>query len=136
LNAAFAADPLDFHPQPSAAAAAFRDYIEAVTATASPAPTAPAEPAAAEDNYSSGDAEIDAEILEIFLEEAIDLLEGLDESVTAWNSERDNTSYLDELQRLLHTLKGGARLANLKNLGNLAHNFETLLINAQQQGRT
>src|SRR5690606_26084868 len=92
LNAAFAADPLDFHPQPSAAAAAFRDYIEAVTATASEAPLAPAP---AEENYSTGDDEIDAEILEIFLEEAVDLLEGLDESVTAWNSERDNTSYLD-----------------------------------------
>jgi chemosensory pili system protein ChpA (sensor histidine kinase/response regulator) len=141
LDAAFAADPLDFHPSP--AAAAFRDYLDAMLPRADqpleppPLPLTTSTPTAAADThpYSSGDAEIDAEILEIFLEEAVDLLENLDESITAWSTDRDNSSYLDELQRLLHTLKGGARLAGLKNLGNLAHNFETLLINAQQQGR-
>ncbi|HET8711914.1 MAG TPA: response regulator [Spongiibacteraceae bacterium] len=83
----------------------------------------------------SDDEEIDAEILEIFLEEAGDLLEGIDEAIHNWNDDRDNSFYLDDLQRLLHTLKGGARLAGLKNLGNLSHNFETMLINAQQQSR-
>lgn len=81
------------------------------------------------------DEEIDTEILEIFLEEAGDLLEGIDEAIQSWTDDRDNGFYLDDLQRLLHTLKGGARLAGLKNLGNLSHNFETMLINAQQQSR-
>ena len=87
-----------------------------------------------ESQVSDEDEEIDAEILEIFLEEAGDLLEGLDEAIHNWTDDRGNSFYLDDLQRLLHTLKGGARLAGLKNLGNLSHNFETLLINAQQQG--
>ena len=90
---------------------------------------------ASADMQSSEDEEIDAEILEIFLEEAGDLLEGIDEAIHNWTDDRDNGFYLDDLQRLLHTLKGGARLAGLKNLGNLSHNFETMLINAQQQGR-
>src|SRR5690606_35191784 len=88
-----------------------------------------------EQAYSSGDAEIDAEILEIFIEEAGDLLEAIDEAVHGWSEAPGNALFLDDLQRLLHTLKGGARLAGLRNLGNLSHNFETLLINAQQQGR-
>ncbi len=81
------------------------------------------------------DEEIDIEILEIFLEEAGDLLEAIDEAIHNWGDDRGNGFYLDDLQRLLHTLKGGARLAGLKNLGNLSHNFETFLINAQQQSR-
>jgi chemosensory pili system protein ChpA (sensor histidine kinase/response regulator) len=93
-------------------------------------------PDAEEDAGLSEDEEIDAEILEIFIEEAGDLLEAIDESIHHWGSDRDNAMYLDDLQRLLHTLKGGARLAGLKNLGNLSHNFETLLINSQQQDRT
>lgn len=84
---------------------------------------------------SDDDDEIDAEILEIFIEEAGDLLESIDEAIHHWSSDRDSAVYLDDLQRLLHTLKGGARLAGLKNLGNLSHNFETQLINSQQQGR-
>jgi chemosensory pili system protein ChpA (sensor histidine kinase/response regulator) len=102
----------------------------------------PAEPGSAaaprsdEDAPLSEDEEIDAEILEIFIEEAGDLLEAIDESIHHWGTDRDNAMYLDDLQRLLHTLKGGARLAGLKNLGNLSHNFETLLINSQQQGRS
>jgi len=81
------------------------------------------------------DDEIDIEILEIFLEEAGDLLEAIDEAIHHWGDDRRNGFYLDDLQRLLHTLKGGARLAGLKNLGNLSHNFETFLINVQQQQR-
>ncbi len=86
-------------------------------------------------SLDDGADDIDSEILEIFLEEAVDLLEGIDSAIHQWGEARDDSRYLDDLQRLLHTLKGGARLAGLKNLGNLSHNFETLLINAQQQGR-
>ncbi|HUH39014.1 MAG TPA: Hpt domain-containing protein, partial [Spongiibacteraceae bacterium] len=77
---------------------------------------------------------VDQEILEIFLEEADDLLESIDAAAHAWSDDRDNRIYLEDLQRLLHTLKGGARLAGLTALGNLSHNFETFLINADQRG--
>ena len=75
--------------------------------------------------------EVDTEILEIFLEEAEELTEGIDNTINAWLSERDNHEHLDEMKRLLHTLKGGARLAGLVHIGNLSHNFETFLIQSE-----
>ena len=75
--------------------------------------------------------EVDTEILEIFLEEAEELTEGIDNTINAWLSERDNQEHLDEMKRLLHTLKGGARLAGLVHIGNLSHSFETFLIQSE-----
>lgn len=83
---------------------------------------------------SSGGDEADTEILEIFLEEAEELAEGIDNTINAWLSERDNHDHLDEMKRLLHTFKGGARLAGLVNIGNLSHNFETFLIQSEADG--
>ncbi|MGK0499392.1 MAG: chemosensory pili system protein ChpA (sensor histidine kinase/response regulator) [Oceanicoccus sp.] len=77
--------------------------------------------------------DFDEEIIEIFLEEADDLLENIDEAIHGWNSDRSSRSYLDDLLRILHTLKGGARLARLTPLGNLSHNFETSLMGLEQQ---
>ena len=71
------------------------------------------------------------EILEIFLEEADELTEGIDNTIDAWLSERDNPEHLDEMKRLLHTLKGGARLAGMTQIGDLSHHFETFLIDAE-----
>lgn len=73
---------------------------------------------------------IDVEILEIFLEEAADLLESLDESIHYWSGERDELVHLDNIQRYLHTLKGGARLSGLMAVGDLSHNFETAIASA------
>ncbi len=72
--------------------------------------------------------EADAEILEIFTEEADELLEEIDESIHDWEEEWGNTSSIEELKRALHTFKGGARLAGLMGIGELAHEFETFLI--------
>ncbi len=80
---------------------------------------------------ASDDDEVDAEILEIFLEEADDLLESIDEAIHNWSDNRESREYLDDLQRILHTLKGGARLTNSIALGDLSHNFETFLIEAE-----
>lgn len=79
------------------------------------------------------DSEMDAEILEIFLEEAIELLEGIDGAVHGWQAAPENRDHLDDLQRLLHTLKGGARLAGLIELGDLSHDLETLLMDVQSR---
>lgn len=75
--------------------------------------------------------EVDTEILEIFLEEAEELTESIDNTINTWLSERENHAHLDEMKRLLHTLKGGARLAGLVHIGNLSHNFETFLIQSE-----
>ena len=55
----------------------------------------------------------DPEILEIFFEEAEELLEAIDQSVHEWLAAPDNQVHLEILLRCLHTLKGGARLAGL-----------------------
>ncbi|MCG8673557.1 MAG: Hpt domain-containing protein, partial [Pseudomonadales bacterium] len=106
----------------------------AVEEAAPQAPVAEPEPeledeAALEAFSASEDGEeVDTEILEVFLEEADELADGLDETIHAWLNERDNSEHVDELKRLLHTLKGGARLAGLTQLGDVAHDFETDLI--------
>ncbi len=73
--------------------------------------------------------EIDEETVEIFLEEAHELLEELDESIHDWeNGDQGSRESNESMQRALHTFKGGARLAGLMSLGDLAHNFEAYLI--------
>ncbi len=74
------------------------------------------------------------EILDIFLEEGDDLLEAMEAAVGRWEANREDGSAIDELLRILHTLKGGARLAGQKRLGDLSHDLEQHLTEAQQQG--
>ncbi len=73
----------------------------------------------------------DPEILEIFFEEAEELLEAIDQSIHDWLAAPDNRIHLENLLRALHTLKGGARLAGLSALGDDAHGFESFLISVQ-----
>lgn len=87
------------------------------------------------DNNHGDDDEIASEIIEIFTEEAVDILQGIDECVHAWIDEPSDKQYLDELLRLLHTLKGGARLADLTELGDISHDCETFLTAEQQKDR-
>ncbi|MEM8496940.1 MAG: Hpt domain-containing protein [Pseudomonadota bacterium] len=82
----------------------------------------------------SSDADVDNEILDIFTEEAVDLLEDIDETVHDWKDEPAATRYVDELQRALHTLKGGARLADVTMLGDLAHECESFVERVEQSG--
>ena len=70
---------------------------------------------------------VDTEILNIFLEEASDILERCDSSLNTW---RDNLPDLDivrNLQREFHTFKGGSRMAGLSAMGSLSHTMETLM---------
>ncbi|MEN0106708.1 MAG: Hpt domain-containing protein, partial [Pseudomonas sp.] len=76
----------------------------------------------------------DDDILDIFLEEADDLLESMESAIGRWEEKRDDGDAVDDMLRILHTLKGGARLAGQKTLGDLTHNLEQHLTEAQQQG--
>ncbi|MDX1800742.1 MAG: Hpt domain-containing protein, partial [Marinobacter sp.] len=71
---------------------------------------------------------VDTEVLEIFLEEATEILDQLEQLLADWRKEPANAHFNQEAQRALHTLKGGARLAQLPDLGNRAHALETRLI--------
>ena len=72
--------------------------------------------------------EFDHEIAGIYSEEATELLEVAQNSLSAWSSDQSNKPQFAELQRSLHTLKGGARMAGLRAMGDLSHELETLAI--------
>jgi chemosensory pili system protein ChpA (sensor histidine kinase/response regulator) len=72
--------------------------------------------------------EFDSEIANIYSEEATELLEAAQASLTGWNRVRDDKQTVAELQRRLHTLKGGARMAGITAMGDLSHDLETLVI--------
>ena len=76
--------------------------------------------------------DLDFDILEIFIDEAGELLNELENAVEEWRADSSNEAHADEMKRVLHTLKGGARLARLKELGDQSHDFETFVIRAQQ----
>jgi chemosensory pili system protein ChpA (sensor histidine kinase/response regulator) len=72
--------------------------------------------------------EFDHEIANIYSEEATELLEAAETSLAGWNADRKNKERVAELQRQLHTLKGGARMAGIGAMGDLSHELETLVI--------
>ncbi len=73
------------------------------------------------------DAELDQEIVGVFVEEADDIVSSIEESVLAWQSNPSQVELADRLKRDLHTLKGGARMAGFNALGELAHAIESLI---------
>jgi chemosensory pili system protein ChpA (sensor histidine kinase/response regulator) len=97
------------------------------TPVAAPAPVATqTRPALAADE---GEGEsFDADVAAIFSEEATELLETADAALNAWNQERGSQQRVAELQRPLHTLKGGARMAGISAMGDLSHELETLVM--------
>jgi chemosensory pili system protein ChpA (sensor histidine kinase/response regulator) len=76
--------------------------------------------------------EFDAEIAEIFTEEATEILEAADSALNVLMQDAGNAPALAELQRHLHTLKGGARMAGIRSMGDFSHDLETLLIRVNQ----
>jgi chemosensory pili system protein ChpA (sensor histidine kinase/response regulator) len=70
--------------------------------------------------------ERDPELLEIFLEEAADIIESSSAALVRWQAEPQNTLEVENLLRDLHTLKGGARMVEITPIGDLAHEMESL----------
>ena len=70
---------------------------------------------------------LDIELLDIFLEESGDLLDHADEALAQLRAAPDTREPLIELQRDLHTLKGGARMAGVFTIGELGHAMESML---------
>ncbi len=94
--------------------------------------SAPPEPVAQEDpdeeavTMSYGD--IDDELIDIFLEEAEELLESCEDTLNEIKITPNSTEHIHQLQRNMHTLKGGARMADLTPVGDLTHNLESLVV--------
>jgi len=75
----------------------------------------------------AGSGHIDADLLEVFIDEAREILDHADDALAQWHAEPTELAPVAELQRDLHTLKGGARIAGLMSVGDLSHAIETLL---------
>lgn len=79
--------------------------------------------------------DIDEDLVTIFFEEAAEISEEVETNITDWSQEIENRLYMENLLRGLHTLKGGARLCGLMTLGNMAHDFESIVIEVQSDDR-
>ena len=71
--------------------------------------------------------DLDAELIDIFVEEGHDLLDHSDQLLVSLRENPDEREIIGGLQRDLHTLKGGARMAGIMAIGELGHAMESLL---------
>ncbi|MFY2764042.1 response regulator, partial [Arenimonas sp. MALMAid1274] len=71
--------------------------------------------------------DIDVDLLDIFLEESGDLLDHSDGLLANLREKTTDRELVVGLQRDLHTLKGGARMAGIFAIGELGHAMESLL---------
>jgi len=78
--------------------------------------------------------ELDADLLPVFLEEGADLLPQVGQSLRAWQHSPSDTSHAQNLLRVLHTVKGSARMAGAMRLGQHAHEIETHIENMVHAG--
>ena len=102
------------------------EMTEEIAALVDPAASAPAvpEPPAAEPEEP-----VDQELMAIFLDEADEILEALDDLYLRWQD--GDESVIDEYLRHLHTLKGSSALVREMALSKGAHEFETFIIDAR-----
>ena len=78
-------------------------------------------------------AEYDLELLEVFLEEATEILDSSEAILRRLKQSPADAQIVSELQRELHTLKGGARMAGIGPIGDLAHAVESLLTDISEE---
>ena len=95
------------------------DSGEAAVATAAPSEEQP------EDALDL--AGLDLDLVEIFIEEGNDLLDHSDDLLARLRETPEDRSLVTSLQRDLHTLKGGARMAGIHAVGDLGHAIESML---------
>lgn len=73
-------------------------------------------------------AHVNPELLEMFIEEANEILPQIGQDLRAWKVKPAKKAHSDALQRSLHTLKGSARMASQGDVGNIAHEFEEFIL--------
>jgi len=111
--------------EPVAQAPHHEEPVVAQTPYHAPIERQPAERVPAGELMSFG--HIDPDLLEIFSEEAREILDDADGTLAKWHAEPTDVSHMAGLLRALHTLKGGARIAGVTPVGDLSHSIESLL---------
>ncbi|MFV2055945.1 MAG: Hpt domain-containing protein, partial [Thiohalomonadales bacterium] len=76
----------------------------------------------------------DDDLTEIFLEEADEIQESMEEILSVWQDDVANIEHIMNMQRALHTLKGGARMAGINSVGNISHEIESMLEDVTERG--
>ena len=97
----------------------------AAPAVAAPAPTPTPAP---EGEPPDESADFDPEVAAIFTDEATELIETSEHALSDWRAHPGSAEYRLALKRPLHTLKGGARMAGILPMGDLAHELESLVM--------
>ncbi|MDX1802742.1 MAG: Hpt domain-containing protein [Alcanivorax sp.] len=113
-------DPVADQPQPASA----DDTSQA--APVAEAPAAAAQPVADQSSDDDDDL-IDDEIIEIFQEEADEVLQALDEYFPRWAANTSDEQSLVEFRRAFHTLKGSGRMVGASTVGELAWSVENMM---------
>jgi chemosensory pili system protein ChpA (sensor histidine kinase/response regulator) len=78
--------------------------------------------------------DLDPDLLEVFVQEATEILDNADRLMASLREAPNDRDIVVGLQRELHTLKGGARMAGLNPIGDLGHAMESLF-EAVAEGR-
>jgi chemosensory pili system protein ChpA (sensor histidine kinase/response regulator) len=78
--------------------------------------------------------DLDRDLLPVFLEEASDLVPQVGQLLRDWRARPGDDGPPQALKRLLHTLKGSARMAGAMALGELTHSLETRISDAAERG--
>jgi chemosensory pili system protein ChpA (sensor histidine kinase/response regulator) len=111
---------------PAASALAGEPARAEVPADAGVAPEAGEPPEALEEPP-----DFDPEVAAIFTEEALELIDASEHALSDWREKPGSPESATALKRPLHTLKGGARMAGIMAMGDLSHELETLVIQAE-----
>jgi chemotaxis protein histidine kinase CheA len=69
----------------------------------------------------------DGEIIDIFVEEAQEILERIDGDLAVWRERPADKNALNDIRRGFHTLKGSGRMVKAMDLGELAWKVENML---------
>ncbi|WP_263081619.1 response regulator [Endozoicomonas sp. Mp262] len=68
----------------------------------------------------------DIELIRLFLEEAQEITDNCSTALNSWLRQGNGSQALGELQRNLHTLKGGARMVGFNGLADISHAIESV----------
>ena len=79
--------------------------------------------------------ELDPALVPIFVEEAHDLLARAASELATWRALPQEGANAHALERTLHTLKGSARMAGAMRLGDLTHQMESRILQAEEGGQ-
>lgn len=77
---------------------------------------------------------LDSELINIFLEEAEENLQAVEEGLLMLEQRPADRELINVLFRAMHTIKGGAGMAGFAQVGYLAHQLENILARIQQDG--